>query len=161
MKKYVLILAVLILSSGCAFNDWFGGSSSSSSGGGSRFGGPDQGAQQMADAKNSFDQKIKSAQGQSLAQVQKDWGRLERGLSQGGLTVYRWSQTARITSPGGKVAQASSGGQETASCLAMFIVDPYNTVVDATSEGLCLDLTRMPAWKPYVTESTDGRTGTI
>ena len=160
MRKYLLILAVVLLTSGCAVSDWFGGGSSSS--GGSRFGGADQGQQQLTDAKASFERKIKAAQGQSLTQVQKDWGRLERGLSRDGLTVYRWSQTAKITPPSGaKAAQAGTGGQETASCLAMFIVDPYNMVVDATSEGLCLDLSRMPAWNPYVTESTDGRAGSV
>jgi Prokaryotic membrane lipoprotein lipid attachment site. len=155
MKKYLLVLSAVFLLSGCAFGDWFGGGS-----GGGRSSTSASPRQQLSDGRASFDQKIKAAAGQSLSRVQKDWGRLEQGLSRDGLTVYKWSQTARLTAPAGEVTPAQSG-QETTSCLAMFIVSPDGVVVDATSEGQCYDYRLMPAWRPYILESTDGRSGSV
>lgn len=155
MKKSILVLLTVFFVSGCGgFGGLFDGGPS---GGPSTAGSP---RQQLNDGQASFDRKIKAANGQSLSKVQKDWGRLERGLSRDGLTVYKWSQTARLTAPAGEVTPAQSG-QETTSCLAMFIVSPDGVVVDATSEGQCYDYRLMPAWRPYILESTDGRTGSV
>lgn len=155
MKKSILVLLAVILASGCGgFGGLFDGGPV---GGPSTAGSP---RQQLSDGQASFDRKVSAANGQSLSKVQKDWGRLERGLSRDGLTVYKWSQTARLTAPAGEVTPAQSG-QETTSCLAMFIVSPDGVVVDATSEGQCYDYRLMPAWRPYILESTDGRTGSV
>ena len=154
MKNLVLVLAMMILATGCVVDDWFGG------GGGQKWAASTP-KQQMSEARNSFDRKIQAAAGKSLNSVQKEWGRLERGLSRDGLTVYQWQQTARVTTPSGEVSKAS-GGRETLSCLAMFIVnDRDGKVVDATSEGQCYDFSLMPAWKPVITNSTDGRRGGV
>ncbi len=151
MKKYLLIAAAAAMVSGCAtFDDWFGGRPSTSN----------APRQQLSDGRASFDQKIKNASGRPLTRVQKDWGALEPGVSRDGLTVYTWRQTARLSTPAGEVTQAKTG-QETASCLAMFIVNANGVVVDASSEGQCFDYRLMPAWRPYITESTDGRTGAV
>lgn len=155
MKKSILVLLAVFLASGCGVGGWFGGGPGGS--GPSTAGSP---RQQLSDGQASFDQKIRAANGQSLSKVQKEWGRLERGLSRDGLTVYKWSQTARLTAPAGEVTPAQAG-QETASCLAMFIVSPDGVVVDATAEGQCYDYRMMPAWRPYILESTDGRTGSV
>ncbi len=163
MKKFLLIVIAAFMTSGCAASDWFGGLFSGSDSGGRVSGGGNVSQKQMAAARESFDRKIQAVPGQTLAQVQREWGRLEAGLSRDGLTVYTWRQTARITDPNPKVVQASQGSAkgETASCLAMFIVNPNQVVMDATSEGLCLDLYKMPAWRPHITEATDGRLGPI
>lgn len=153
MKKYLLVALAAFLVSGCALDGWFGGSSSRSSTTGSP-------REQLVVARASFEKKIKAAHGQTLPKVQNDWGGLDRGLSRDGLTVYKWSQTARLSVPAGEVTPAQSG-QETVSCLAMFIVNPSGVVVDAASEGQCYDYRLMPAWNPYVVESTDGRTGVV
>ncbi len=163
MKKFVPILLVLLLSAGCgAVKEWFDGFGTSSGRGRPSQPGVSQARQQLTDAQAAFDKKLQSAQGKDLAQVRKDWGGLEPGVSRDELTVYRWSQTARITTPKGEVSPVSSGGgTATASCLAMFIVDANGTVVDSASEGQCFDYRKMPAWQPRITESTDGRTGPI
>lgn len=163
MKKYLLILIALVLMPGCAWwNGLFGGGDSSA-GGGSVGGksGAQSARQQLSDARASFDEKIKSSPGKKLGDVKKEWGELEKGLSQNDLTVYRWSQTAKVTAPAGEVAPASNNSQQTTSCLAMFIVSGDGTVVDATSEGQCFDYKLMPAWKPFIVESTDGRNGFV
>lgn len=161
MKKCILISLMMLLAAGCGnVRDWF-----DNLGGGS----PSQPSrptasspkQQLNDARASFDQKLRNAQGRTLAEVRKDWGRLEPGLKRGDLTVYQWRQTAKITTPKGEVKPASSGGAGTASCMAMFIVGPDDVVVDSTAEGQCYDYRRMPAWKPTVTQSTDGLTGPV
>lgn len=160
MKKFVPMLLVLLLSAGCgAVKEWVGGVGGSPGGGGQ----PDvsQARRQYADAQAAFDQKLRSAQGETLARVTKDWGGLEPGVSQGELTVYRWIQTAEITVPKGEAVPASSSRNITASCLAMFIVDANGAVVDSVAEGQCFDYRKMPAWQPRITESTDGRTGAI
>ena len=115
----------------------------------------------MNDARASFEEKIKAAQGRTVSQVRKEWSDLEAGLRQGDLTVYRWSQTARVTAPAGETVPTSANGQQTTSCLAMFIVSADGSVVDATSEGQCFDYRLMPDWKPFIVESTDGRTGPV
>lgn len=155
MKRVVLFLAMIFMISGCGkIDDWFG-----------RSGGPSQPSvssarKQLNKAQDSFDNKLQAARGRSIEAARKDWGTLEAGLSQGGLTVYKWSQTAELTTPDGEPSQGKSGKQ-TVSCLAMFIADPDGLVVDSTSEGRCFDLSKMPAWKPVVTQSTDGRTGPV
>ena len=158
MKKFALLLVTLMMTTGCAgvINDWFGfGDDSGKSG--------DKARQQLSDARASFDQKIKAAPGKSMSQLQKEWGKLEQGVSRDGLTVYRWRQTAKVTPPAGETVMpaSNSSGQETFSCLAMFIVSYEGVVVDATSEGQCVDYQLMPAWRPNVTQSTDGNTGSI
>ncbi len=159
MKKFIPVFLMMLLTAGCGdVRGWFdqiGGGSSGQSGR-STASSPKQ---QLNDARASFDQKLQNAQGRSLAEVRKDWGRLEPGLKRGDLTVYQWRQTAKITTPKGEVAPASSRGASTASCLAMFIVGPGDVVVDSTAEGQCYDFRRMPAWQPTVTQSTDGRLG--
>ena len=155
MKKYILILAALVLATGCVADDWFGG------GGSQKKWAASTPKQQLAEARNSFERKINAAQGKPLNTVQKDWGRLERALSRDGLTVYQWQQTAKVTTPSGETTKASSGS-ETFSCLAVFIVDDTTgKVMEATSEGPCYDYSLMPAWKPVITKSTDGRRGEV
>lgn len=159
MKKYFLILLALVLLPGCAWwNSLFDGGDS---GGQPKSSGGPSPRQQLSEARASFDEKIKAAPGRNLSQLKREWGELERGLSQNDLTVYRWSQTARVTAPAGEAAPASNNDQQTTSCLAMFIVSYDNTVVDATSEGQCFDYRLMPSWKPYIVESTDGKTGPV
>lgn len=153
MKKYLLVVLAAFLVSGCALGGLFSGGSSRSSTAASP-------REQLSAGRASFEQKIKAASGQTLTKVQNDWGRLDQGLSREGLTVYKWSQTARLTTPAGEVTPAQSG-QETTSCLAMFIVNRNGVVVDATSEGQCYDYRMMPAWRPYIVESTDGQTGPV
>jgi len=164
MKKYVLILIALFMTSACAGGDWFGGLFGGGDGGGGSKGG-DQAQKQLAAARDSFERKLQAVPGQSLAEVKQQWGRLEAGLRREGLTVYTWKQTAKIVDPNPKVVPASNNkGQrkaETVSCLAMFIVNEQQVVMDATSEGLCLDLRQMPAWKPNVTEATNGQLGPV
>lgn len=154
MKKCLVIVLAGLMVSGCAFIDeWFGAGSGQPSTASSP-------RQQLSDGRAAFDEKVKGAVGQSFSKVQKAWGGLEGGVSREGLTVYRWSQTARLTAPAGEVTPARSG-QETASCLAMFIVNSEGTVVDAASEGQCYDYRLMPAWRPYILESSDGRQGPV
>ena len=39
----------------------------------------------------------------------------------------------------------------------MFIVNQDGVVVDATSEGQCLDYKLMPLWRPVINADGDGR----
>ncbi len=154
MIKFIPLLVLFMLAPACSqFSDWLG--VPGSTGPTSTSANP---RAQMQAAQASFDQKLESARGESLNQVRRSWGNLEAGLSQDGLTVYKWSQTAQVTIPAG---ENSAGQTQVASCLAMFIVDQGGVVVDSTSEGRCFDYNKMPAWKPIVTQSTDGRTGSI
>lgn len=116
--------------------------------------------QQLSDGRVAFEKKLTDSKGLSLAQLRRKWGSLEPGISSDNLTVYRWSQTAKLTPPLGAVSQASSA-KTTSSCLAMFIVDPKGHVVDAASEGQCFIYRLMPSWNPLITQSTDGKTGVV
>lgn len=118
-------------------------------------------SQQLAEGRASFEQKIIASRGASLSKLRTIWGSLEPGISRDNLTVYRWSQTAKLTTPTGMVTKASSAPPATSSCLAVFIVDRKGVVVDANSEGQCFDYRFMPAWKPVITQSTDGKTGAV
>ena len=161
MKKYLLVILAVSLVPGCAWwNGLFGGGGASSGGKvttSSRI--PPR--QQLNDARASFDEKIKAAQGRTVSQVRKEWGDLEAGLRQGDLTVYRWSQTARVTAPAGETAPTSANGQQTTSCLALFIVSADGSVVDATSEGQGVHYRLLPGWQPVSVEPTAGRTGPV
>lgn len=164
MKKLLFIVLALFLLPGCAWlNGLFGSDGGGSHGGKRPASKPSSSSprQELSDSRASFDEKIKAAVGQNLKQVKKEWGELETGLSQGDLTVYRWSQTAKVTTPAGETMPASNTGQQTTSCLAMFIVSGDGRVVDATSEGQCFDYSLMPSWKPVIVESTDGKTGPV
>lgn len=154
LKKYICLIAILALGSGCAVGEWMGLGGSGQSG---------KSAQKVAesqlnDGKAAFSQKLDDARGKSLPQLQKEWGSLDGGLSRDSLTVFQWRQTARLTPP-----EEESGKPQNpvmASCLAMFIVQ-NGVVVDATSEGQCFDYRLMPAWRPYITQSSDGRKGEV
>lgn len=138
------------MASGCGVGEWMGFGKS-----------PQEVAnQERANGKESFEAKLAAAIGQPVAKVRKEWGALDGGLSRAGLTVFQWRQTAKLTLPEGMAPSEGTAGQTTlASCLAMFIVRD-GVVMDATSEGQCFDYSRMPAWQPYITQSTDGRQGT-
>ena len=157
MKKYICLIAILVFGSGCVVTEWMGLDGPSGPSGKD----PQVAAQQqLNDARAGFDKKLEAARGKSLAQLNKEWGGLDGGISREGLSVFQWRQTARLTPPQGEVTKVGNQGATMASCLAMFIVQD-GVVVDATSEGECLDLRRMPAWKPYVTQSSDGRKGEV
>ena len=160
MKKYICLIAILALGSGCALTEWMGfdgGSSGQSGSGTSR---QEVAQRQLNDARAAFAKKLDDTRGKSLAQLNKEWGGLDGGISREGLSVYQWRQTARLTPPQGEVTKVGNSGATVASCMAMFIVQ-NGVVVDATSEGECLDYRRMPAWQPYITQSSDGRKGEV
>jgi hypothetical protein len=163
MKKYLPVFLVMLLAGGCAgVRDFVGQIGGDSSDQGSQQSSAASAQQQVNDARESFAQKLREAQGRPVAEVRQNWGGLEPGLKSGGLTIYKWTQTAQITAPAGVAVPASSSGDtNTASCLAMFIVAPGDVVVDSNSEGQCLDYSKMPDWNPTITQSTDGRTGPV
>jgi hypothetical protein len=162
MKKYLPVFLVMLLAGGCAgVRDLVGQGGGDSSGQGSQQSAASA-QQQLHDARASFDQKLREAQGRPVGEVRQKWGGLEPGLKSGGLTVYKWTQTAQITAPAGTAVPASSsGGVRMSSCMAMFIVGPDDVVMDSSSDGDCFDYSKMPDWSPTVTQSTDGRTGPV
>jgi len=162
VKKYICLIAILVLGSGCALTEWMGFDSGPSGKSGQSGKSQQEVAQkQLNDARASFNKKLDDSRGKTLAQLNKEWGGLDGGISREGLSVYQWRQTARLAPPQGEVTKVGNAqGTTLASCMAMFIVQ-NNVVVDATSEGECLDLSRMPAWRPYITQSSDGRKGEV
>jgi hypothetical protein len=163
MKKYLPVFLVMLLAGGCGgVRDFVGQIGGDSSGQAGQQSSAASAQQQLHDARASFAQKLKEAQGRPVAEIRQNWGGLEPGLKSGGLTVYKWTQTAQITAPAGEVVPASSsGGVRMVSCMAMFIVGPDDVVMDSNSDGDCFDYSKMPDWKPAVTQSTDGRTGPV
>ncbi|MDR2947044.1 MAG: hypothetical protein LBV79_09895 [Candidatus Adiutrix sp.] len=159
MKKFLSLMVMAVLGSGCAVIEWPGWGAAPA--------GPSQqeaarqqqeAARQQFDAgQAAFDQKLSASRGLPLAQLRDAWGGLDNGPSLDGLSVFQWRQTARIIPP---AREGETPGATLASCLAMFIVQG-DVVVDATSEGQCFDYRQMPAWQPFVTQSTDGRVGEV
>ncbi len=111
---------------------------------------------QLTAGEAAFAKKLTSAPGLNLEELKSQWGQIEKALTRGELTVYRWRQTATVIPPQG---QGGRSEPVVFSCLAMFIVNQSDTVVDATSEGRCLDYRLMPAWQPSITQSSGGTRG--
>lgn len=113
---------------------------------------------QLTAAGVAFAEKLTSAPGLNLEGLKRQWGQIEKALTRGDLTVYRWRQTATVIPPQG---QGGRSEPVVFSCLAMFIVNQSDTVVDATSEGRCMDYQLMPAWQPIITQSSDRARGAV
>jgi hypothetical protein len=150
VRLAVCFLAAGLMLGGCAGFEPF------SEGGDKPVGDPE--SDQLTAGEAAFAKKLTSAPGLNLEGLKSQWGEVEKALTRGELTVYRWRQTATVTPPPG---QGASPDPVVFSCLAMFIVNQSDTVVDATSEGRCLDYRLMPAWQPTITQSSDGARGPV
>ncbi|MDR0881573.1 MAG: hypothetical protein LBP55_03405 [Candidatus Adiutrix sp.] len=151
MKKYIPLLLAVMVCSACAMGEWL------SLGPVAATPRPSASpAQQLSDGRAAFKQKLGEAPGKTLARIKKEWGALEKGPSHGDMTGYTWRQTARLTVPAGEANPANpsqpktAARPQTASCMAMFIVNNDEKVLDATSEGQCFDYRLMPAWQPSI-----------
>ena len=163
MKKYLPVLFLMIMTTGCGtFESFFWDSSPPPIP--VKPGQPPtqetEAKKQLMAGKASFEQKLNDSIGLDMSDLLDEWGTLEPGASRSGLTVYHWKQTANLMLPPNS-SENNIATPKTASCLAMFIVGPNKEVMDATAEGQCFDYELMPLWEPIVTQSTDGKIGVI
>ena len=158
MRIFCLILTLIVFS-GCAWLD-------SPSVEPTRQIQPAGAKAQYKAAEDAFQKKLNATVGLPLAELRAQWGRVQQGVSRNNITVYHWQQTIAVTPPPRAAAEVglesgkagNPAGQALAlSCLAVFIVQ-HGVVVEASSEGRCLDPSRMPGWRPEI--RTAGAAGT-
>ena len=95
-------------------------------------------------AQKAFNEKLEAAPGLTLAALRVQWGQVRQGITRGVSTIYHWTRTITVTPPEGTAGALTP---RTMSCMAVFIVQD-GVVVEASSEGQCLDYGLMPAWQP-------------
>ena len=105
-------------------------------------------------AQKAFQEKLGAATGLTLAALRTRWGQVQEGITHKGSTIYHWTQTLTVTPPSDGAAGAPP--TRNLSCMAVFIVRG-GVVVEASSEGHCLDQSLMPAWRPVITTAAEGR----
>ena len=146
MRKLGLILFLLIFS-GCAWQK-----EPRTDGAKSQVPSASARAQYRA-AQNAFQEKLNAAPGLTLAELRAQWGQIQQSFTRNNLTIYHWRQTISVTPPAGASAVLDLAGETvdgqalSLSCLVYFIVQS-GEVVEASSEGLCLEHGLMPAWNP-------------
>ncbi|MCL2029357.1 MAG: hypothetical protein FWG97_02945 [Deltaproteobacteria bacterium] len=102
-------------------------------------------------AQKAFQEKLDAAPGLTLAALRTRWGQVQQGITHNNSTIYSWTQTITVTPP----TEGASGAlpPRNLSCMAVFIFRG-GVVVEASSEGHCVDQSLMPAWRPLITTAT-------
>jgi hypothetical protein len=122
-------------------------------------------------AERAFQEKLAAASGLTLSELRARWGQVHQNITQNKLTIYNWVRNLTVTPPPEAAAKlgladayaetdtpAEADQTMTLSCMAVFIIQG-GVVVEAFSEGRCLDPGLMPAWRPVVEAKVPGQVG--
>jgi hypothetical protein len=115
-------------------------------------------------AERAFQEKLAAASGLTLSELRARWGQVQQNITLNKLTIYSWVRNLTVTPPPEAAAKLgltdtpaetdTPAGDETLtlSCWARFIVQSGQggVVVEASSEGNCVEPGLMPAWRPAV-----------